>query len=652
MLYEISNTISNHKYSEWEISHKQPFKRGTQCFLVDDNPYTLYQAYKQGHSFKPHAFKDAKYATIKTIILDLDNLTKEQYEFVKSVCVGSKYSFPNVYGDESSGMKTKRHEYEKAIEGIPTPIPFTPKCWKFKVFYGVDACATYKDVYDAFLDAVCFFNPLHSRDQVKATWDLWVQADNQSLCYKHDGKDKDGVFHKAGERRANPPSLTIEDERFVGFILPDVAMMKNFRSQITYGVDVNQRKPFRELDEEDFFNSPLCKHLTMFKQPTTNKNDYEGLDWKEEFDTTPLKSEKVEPKDETISHLVKILEETIKRMEGERLDGRLYFPYGKSMMAKRLKVTQFNDLVMSSYSRIGEALWVRIRGKSRDGKVIIANLDEIWNDYYFLVQEEVRNAREYLRQAKSLGRKDTPTNEVCERMIDDIVQVLKTKYGMKCFETLKEVKDRKSKNKTMLDKLLVGIAKTIAKTSKGFDQWRLGQKIANAHFPLSDEYMKHLQSYRETRDEAHLKQYRIIRERVLKEHRDEIEAMPSEYLYNKRGLKTNLIGHAMMEKAFATMDDFVKWGVAFVARDMGVSCEDALLYEEKVRGWFKDYRVAWNKTWGGCGATIRKKDKKHSSRWSERFEGLSKDEILRVIENEVSSRQMRCYLKKQFLSTK
>lgn len=648
MNYEISNTISNHKYNEWEIKHRRPFKRGEKCFLMEDKPINLYQAYKQGHSLKPHAFKNAKNAIVHSIVLDFDNLTKLQYDFVKSICQGPAYSFSNIYGDDSAGMKTKRHEHELNTKDIPCPVPFTTKNWKFKVFYGVEVLATYDEIYGAFLDAVGFFNPLHSMEEVKEVFDLWIKARNQSIYYKHDVMDKNGVFHKAGEMKSNPPKITIEDKRFNGFILPDVAMLQSFRHQITYGVDVNQEEKFMKCDENYFAFSPMRKFMSMSTFPSTSKDDYEGLDWKEEFDSVQIDNN-VEIKDNEVSFFVKLLKDTIKRMDdGEKMDATLYFPYTKSMMARRLKVAKFNDLVMSDYSRIGEALWVRILSKSRNGKVIISNLDEIWQDYHGIVQEEIRNAREYIHQAKLFEHHVKPNNQIHADIVDDIVHVLKTKYGMDCFKKLEELKYGKAN--TMLDKLLNGIAREIVRSGRKYSDWRLKKKLSDAHLPLSDEYMKHLKAYRETKDIKYLNLYNSERERVLKEHQDEINKTGCEYIHCQRGMKKRVIEQALfMSDSIDTKEEFAEWGVSFIELDLGMEHDEARHYESRLEKWFKDYRNEWNKSFGGIGENKIRKE--HHSKWSEVFDGKSDDEILNIINTEVSSKHMRRYLKKQFLSS-
>ena len=98
MFYEISNVVSNHKYTERERQYNNPFsktnKKTRQVYLVKDNPQYLFKVYSLGHCLRPHPFKDAKNADVNTIVLDFDNLTQLQYDSVKSIvtlgCFGLK----------------------------------------------------------------------------------------------------------------------------------------------------------------------------------------------------------------------------------------------------------------------------------------------------------------------------------------------------------------------------------------------------------------------------------------------------------------------------------------------------------------------------------------------------------------------------------
>lgn len=652
MKYEISNTISNHKYDGWEISHKRPFKRGVPCFLVEDNPKALYEVFKRGHCLKPHAFKDARDAFCNSIILDFDNLTKGQYDFVRSICQGAAYRFANIYGDDSSGMKTKRHEYEKSIQGIPNPPPFSPSEWKFKVFYGVDeVIVTYDGIYNAFLDAICFFNPLHSKDEVAEVFRLWVEADNQSLYYKHDGKNKDGVFHKVGERKPNPRALTIEDERFKGFILPDVAMLKNFRNQITYGVDVNQVEKFHTLNENDYASSPIRKIISTSQFPSTTKDDYRGVDWKVEFDTNfdenetnePPKEIKKEVLDEYLNAFKKAIEDAKKKVEEESFDSRLDFPCSKSEMAKRLGIRHFDDLVMEKYALVSMAMWSRINAKTRNGKVKIGDLDGIFNDLN-LVKSQMRNAFEYICQCKKMGK---TTNKNWIDLVEDIVQIYMTKYGVDCFEKLKAKQCKRSNAKeTYLDKFLKSVVRVMKWSAQGFNHWRLNQKLIGANLPLEDDYMKYLALYRETKDFTYLKKYNEERKRILQEHREEIESRGLEYLHVRKGLKTSILDDA----SFAPkMDEagFVNWAMDEIVRKFGVGEEEAKHFKPRVVKWYIDYRRETNKTWKEVGDGIPRKSR--SSKWDSLFKDKSKDEIESIIKNEVKSKQERYYLRKKYL---
>ena len=165
MYYEISNVVSNHKFTEHERKYKNPFsktnKDTNQVYLVKDNPQDLFKVYALGHCLRPRPFKDAKDADVNTIVLDFDNLTQLQYDFVKAIVKGEFKE--GICGDDSAGMKTWRKEYE-GIDGA------TPKHWKFKVFYPTSCLCVYDEVYNAFLEAVSLFNPLRTIDEVKKVW--------------------------------------------------------------------------------------------------------------------------------------------------------------------------------------------------------------------------------------------------------------------------------------------------------------------------------------------------------------------------------------------------------------------------------------------------------------------------------------------------
>ena len=183
MFYEISNVVFNHKPTNWDIRHKNPFhaskksKVGNDYYLVEDKPQNLFDVFQRGHCIKPHAPTSPKLAVAQTIILDFDNLTKEQCDFIKSK-VDGKYEFKHcecegleMRGDYSAGTKVRLHENKD----IPNYVP--PK-WGYKVFYPIHRVVMKEEIYDAFLEAVAFFNPTFPMDEVERVFKAWVKCNN------------------------------------------------------------------------------------------------------------------------------------------------------------------------------------------------------------------------------------------------------------------------------------------------------------------------------------------------------------------------------------------------------------------------------------------------------------------------------------------
>ena len=171
MYYEISNVVFNHKLTKWEIEHANPFakttgrgknKRKQDFYLTKDYPRNLFIVYSNGFCIKPHAFSEDGDMFLNCIVLDFDNLTEIQCEFVKRVVNGKK-----MYGDYSSGMKTEMFQNEGIENWKPTK-------WKYKVFYPVENClSTYEDVNEKFIEAVAFFNPTRTMEEVRDVWAKW-----------------------------------------------------------------------------------------------------------------------------------------------------------------------------------------------------------------------------------------------------------------------------------------------------------------------------------------------------------------------------------------------------------------------------------------------------------------------------------------------
>ena len=195
MYYEVSNVVFNHKPTEWEITHKNPFhaskksKVGNEYFLVEDKPQNLFKMFQLGHCIKPHTPTTLKEAIAHTIILDSDNLTKGQCDFVKSIVNGAYGFMDGMCGDHSAGTKARLHENKD----IPN---YEPPKWGYKVFCPIERVVIKEEVYDAFLEAVAFFNPrkwdkelmVESRIRLPATLDgkpdwKWMENHIKGMPY-------------------------------------------------------------------------------------------------------------------------------------------------------------------------------------------------------------------------------------------------------------------------------------------------------------------------------------------------------------------------------------------------------------------------------------------------------------------------------------
>lgn len=304
MKYELSNIIFKQKPTGGKMQKKYPFRRGKeQVHLIQDTSYNLCCAYKRGFSFKPHPFteKTMENARVNCIVLDFDHLTPIQKDFVQAV-VNGKYRFKDIYGDYSAGTKTRLYE-NRDIPGYENPK------WGYKVFFPVDCLCVWKELNDAFIQAVGFFNPLFSMDKVKEIWAKWIKANNR--------KDR------------------ISDPIFKDWILPDVAMLNSYRTQITYGVRPDLEKDYT-VGEKDWAKADP-EIYSRFAFPAGGKDDFSGLEWRPEDvidDSKDTTDEIYEAWEKVIGTALDM--EAMNAMENPD-DLKLLIPTSRSLVARRLK---------------------------------------------------------------------------------------------------------------------------------------------------------------------------------------------------------------------------------------------------------------------------------------------------------------------------
>ena len=633
MFYEISNVVSNHKYTERERQYNNPFsktnKKTRQVYLVKDNPQYLFKVYSLGHCLRPHPFKDAKNADVNTIVLDFDNLTQRQYDSVKSIVNEAKNG---MCGDDSAGMKTWRKE----CEGI---VGATPKHWKFKVFYPTSCLCVYDEVYKSFLEAVSVFNPLRTMDEVEKVWAMWVKANNKSIYFKHDKIVGGIVLHKEGDFNPKHPKVTIDDPIFKDWILPDVAMLNSYRTQITFGVDPYQRERIKVMDDEYFMKiRHILKGGGFAREDVSNGiDDYEGLDWKVEFDTKYWKGEELDKsrRDE----VKKILLATIDKMKESKDDGALETPLSKSDFAKKIGKNKFDDLVVDdSESKLVSSWWYggtmyMSRHGTRPTPIKFCEASQYAKR---IAKCLVHNVEEYFLQANKGSEK--LFNPIVEMFCRDIVRLFKLRCGSNVFGRYQDKKGigRDSIDAKQKDKFIYKVVNAISSSIIGHGIWRKLKKLELAKHPLAESYLQHLRKYHETKDPKYLEMFKEERNRVLKQHIDGMDLTGIPYRRIPRATKKLLRKHIVENfKPITSLYEFVKVSRKWLKK-MKVEVDD-----DRLTSWFKDYKRSLNLTRNG---------EKHSSKWSRLFCGKSLDEISNIIDElEDVSKQMKYRLRNTYL---
>lgn len=583
MFYEISNVVFNHKPNEWEIRHSNPFhankksKVGNDYYLVNDTPQNLFKMFQLGHCIKPHAPSEARLAIAHTIILDFDNLTKGQCEFVKSI-VNGRYGFmEGICGDYSAGTKVRLHENKD----IPNYIP--PK-WGYKVFYPIERVVMKEEIYHAFLEAVAFFNPTFPLDEVERVFKAWVKCNNNK---KRDDR------------------LKVSDPIFNGWILPDVAMLNNFRNQITYGVDVEQKEKIKVIDD-----MTISRYATfnMFKYPSTSKGDWrQGL-----WEANEVGEAKVEQRDDkSKDKVLRMLKESTSTQEPTHL------PTSKPQFAQMLGKNTINDLVLplEDIRHLMAACW----SKSKNLSV----------DMYKMKLDATLIGKTMARLAHELYFQDAHGKfkvKITKWMVEDCISFFKSIHGMNVFAILDE---------RQTNVVLEVMARHIAKAIATYKDWRTRQKLK---LTLSNpKVIEARDKWRTTKDGEDGETYFKLLESDIQSRMGNPPKMP--YVYRRRGLKKEMIHHALNGNAMLpTVDDWIGWV------KMNLTKQDGVVDDDVVGNWYREYREKWNET-----HDIDKiQHKHHKSKWSETFKGKSKDEIEEIIKS-IPSKQTRCRLRKEYL---
>ena len=593
MNYEISNVVFNHKPTKWEITHRNPFhaskksKVGNDFYLVADNPQNLFKVFQLGHCIKPHAPSTPSLAVAHTIILDFDNLTRGQCDFIKSIVNGRCEFKHGMCGDYSAGTKVRLHENE----GIPN---YEPPKWGYKVFYPIERVVMKEEIYDAFLEAVAFFNPTFTMDEVKRVFKAWVKCNNNK-----NGNDR----------------LKVSDQIFHGWILPDVAMLNSFRTQITYGVNVGQKEKIKVMDDDVIRRlvSSMSEFPRLSKFPSTSKNDWaQGL-----WEANEIEDAKGDSQDESNKKMkdkiLEMLKSSIITQEP------IHLPTSKPQFAQMLGMEIFNDLVLpfEDVRRLMAACWSKSRNLTIDMYKMKMNANTI--------------GKTMARLAYELNIQDSNSrfkNRIAHWMVKDCVSFFKSIHGMNIFTIL---------DKKQTSEILETMARSMVSAITTFKEWRTRQKLkATLSDPIVIEAREKWSATSKGEDG---KSYFKLLESDIQKRMDNPPKIP--YAYRRRGLKKEMVLRALNNLVILpTVEDWIEWIKKNLAK------RDGVFTDEVIGSWYREYRERWNETY----ESDKIHQKHHKSKWSETFKGKSYEEIETIINGLEITKQMKYKLRKQYLN--
>ena len=592
MLYEISNKVSNHKYTEKELKYKHPFSRfigrgknkvRRTCYLIPDDPFVMCEAYKYGFSMKPHAFqldgkKETQQPWVHCIVLDFDNLTKEQCQFVMS-----KVDDVRIFGDWSSGMKTTIN----ANRGIPNGI----SKWKYKVFFPTlePTLCVYEDVDRAFRDAVAFFNPTFPMDDVNRIWKAWKKANNRKnmIC----------------------------DPMFKDWILPDVQMLNAFRTQVTFSINTNLKEPFVELDDDD---STFRRLGCISKYPVTSKYDYEGLDWKLE-EAKPEVEVKNKPTESEIDEIYHHLSSNCCFSYSD-----YSLPTSKAAFARKLRLSHIDDLVLptSGIARINAARWSQIHDRCMNTNF---DKEEMMKDANLVSKTFARIYAELRLQGE--------TGNFKVQALEDCCTAMKFLHGPKLFDNDGYLKPEDK------EELLQKMARAFMYAWKSYKWWRIRQKLFKT--VVNDGVLELRRVWRESRSNEDYKAYCIELNKDIEARYEEAKKIEFPYDYHRKGFKMELIDQILVPGHVKLNDP--KEFIEKMRQNINVK-KDGQYSDKILTSWFYEYRKKFNDTYPDDQIGR----KQHSSKYSDMFNGKSQDEISDIISKLEIHTNMKSRLRKQY----
>ena len=597
MKYEVSNIIFKDKPTDKKMAKKYPFRHiKEQVHLFEDTPYNLYLTYKRGFSMKPHPFTEntLNEAKVHAIVLDFDHLTIQQKDFIESI-VNGKFQFKDIYGDYSSGTKARLYE-NRDIPNYENPK------WGYKVFYPADCLCTWKELNDTFIEAVSFFNPLFSMEKVREVWAKWLKANNR--------KDK------------------VNDPIFKDWILPDVAMLNSYRTQITYGVKPDLKKDYvvKAFPNNDIYS------IAAF--PSGDLSDYRGLEWRpEEIIIDKDSSDEVMEAWQKLIEPVMIAE--IEQAKQNPNDLKLNLPTSRSVLARRLKKQTFEDLAWDdkANSILNARLYAREIDYDKAKQVMIDSARTL-----------TRNLIEMEFQRNICQNTADALKNNLHALLHDTLIVARQRCGLKLLE--KRGIDEELRKKT---------CQTIIRATNNFMRFRTRLKLKQLETEINPPHLQLLNEYCDTGDKSKLAEYNRQRRIWLENNEKEANKLKLPYTYKKKGLKKWLICVATLDLSKEELEDFglepvrlkdEKVWVDWCLNTLGTRHDDLNdVSRDDLKKWYRDYKREYNSKWGMLEGKLDRRTGKKTSKYDEQFKDMSDEDVLEWIETHDLHRQQKKRIK-------
>ena len=622
MIYIVSKVRLGHKPGESDYGRGYIFRQDKEGYLsVPDNPNTLCEIIEMGWSVKPVFSNSPEDAIAQTLILDFDELTRDQYHEV--IRIANEHGYPHC---DSAGMRQHLKEcgcLENATK------------WRHKVFFPINAGNVYSEIEKCFFDACRIFNP-GIDDQVIG---LWLKANNRSSNYKHDSRS-----HKKGDPRPVAPSVHIDLPIFKGHVLPDVAMLKNFRGQITFGVAMDLPIEMREKRELGI-DAPRLHPVSVSKFETIGRLPWKtiSLEKHEAFDKVDIDKEKF---NDLVDKFAELLMDVATGMDIGKY--RPCIPTSRSQFARMMGIKRsgiVNDLVFDSdYPRLLNCrLWRRDKRPSGHAN------DAFYHD---LLKFLYTTRMELKRHGVNLKTED---------IVKDLVF-----WSTKMYGTGYQVWDYWfSPNPEIAKKAFYkwcrSMARNMVKWEKNYDLIReniVRKQYKSANVESIPGYLETLAMIRN----GDKSKYEVLKTAVsnwITEHESEIDFHP-DYHFNAKGLKEGMIEEALRiddlefnPTVDEIIDTMIKGQSAVKARfmtkdefaDFVCLQNDGCICENVIKNWYPEYRREWKRRYEqstGIDASRMnvKKHKQHKGKWADLSKTMTKDELKQRMKEEGCSRAL------------